>query len=164
MVAARSAGGVATIPCATLESRIANARAVAFSAPLNSTHALMASMASFGPDADMSAKEPDEKQAAMSYRSLQSNMTLTGSHSLASICVLHLSHTRTCLRGGRENIACSPQRAERMEARNQRTGEALKGAGRCSTSVVRRTVATGLVLAEVLVVLWLWASAPTTVA
>ena len=53
MVAMRNATGVATIPCATFDSRIADAIAAAFSASLNSAHALMASMASFGPAEDI---------------------------------------------------------------------------------------------------------------
>ncbi len=56
MVATRATAGMFAIMPTTFGSR-RREYALAFSRSLNSAHALMASMASFGPEADMSAKE-----------------------------------------------------------------------------------------------------------
>ncbi len=70
IVAVLSATGVATIPCATLLSLMAMLRAAAFSAGVNPSHALIASMASRGPGADI-YKQPHTEVALTSEKLVQ---------------------------------------------------------------------------------------------
>ena len=102
MVATRATAGMFAMMLTTFGSR-RREYALAFSASLSSAQALMASMASFGPGADISAnKEPTREANCDEQQIMQSQLYHATSSvgSLASMLLNSPAH-RTCVARGR---------------------------------------------------------------